>query len=1088
MEKIAEEIQNENIGFVLSQNDNAQVTPGIENENYQSVPINTKSDLNKTAYNGANTKTKPFRPQVSNTQINSTKLTGITPTERLTRGKRKKKLIPAGKRNELRKESCSPKDASGTFVAATQKFGAVTGADPYRFTSTQSQNPEEHPRTPVSSRKRSRRLLHKKSGLKKLKIDASAPQTSRHQITSPVLTSQSSDVSVTTIGSLSSIPSSISQSSPRRETTLLLSSGSSRQSVTDEITTRLSGKRLSIEQSLPDTLPLPHSEEENYQQVHVVIEKVERVYREITTTRRVISLDGQVLDCTKEVKRLDPVVVEETTHKKVQYLYLPSPSRSGQSMTSGDLGDISSSLSKSSVSSGSLGSKVSLTSPSLDHAGSLNPLSNHLDMQGYGDKGQSRSQRRESLEEIKKEQPIQKTSNTMEAPKLVPAKHPSLSTHEAPKRTSTSSKSSSHPTTPEVPASKSVTPVVQSDQDSSGVGTPLGSTINKTGSYLHSRTVSIESPRTVSMNSPRTANINSPHTVSVNNPVTASMNSPHTSESLFSSSSDDNRKKLEASKSLSDKDPSKSVDTETASTSKAGYNESKQISEVSPQQDQAVSSSGTPPDTVTMVTSSGDTGCRVLAKWKDGFFYPGCLKSTPDRYTKCSVKFDDGDRMNVRSCDILLIERLAPGQSVMVLTPAGDFEYGLVLQQHSDGYVVETDDSKAGRYSFSQVILSTDQAACIVSDMGSVVLIQGSTNPGAPRDVGQVSLENIVDTPRRSAKKKPPEEVKKEDTEVKGQGQTTRGLKRKLDSLQPQATSTPTPKGKGPLSLSKQQKVSVTPSPSTSPIRGIQDSPRVAATSPRKTRVGLFPTGLGPLPGARLFEGIHFLLTHVEKTPQQVAEEKEALKPALDTSTDESSADEEPCTPFNKDHLKTQIEAGGGVVVEDLTEELMSSGRRVVLLSSTYQRTLKYLQCLAGGVPCISHMWVVDSCTAQELLNETIYLLPAGISLEKHRLMEWNKRNDVFIGIKAVVHSKNTRFVDSWSAILKLGKCQVYPQQQLTDVHVMVTDSTCSPALERQARKKEVPLVSTEWVIQSLINGKVAGYDVHPKYRHDFSV
>ena len=62
------------------------------------------------------------------------------------------------------------------------------------------------------------------------------------------------------------------------------------------------------------------------------------------------------------------------------------------------------------------------------------------------------------------------------------------------------------PTTPE-DSSKSpftgVTPfipptaIVPSDTDGSDVGTPLGSTINKTGSCLHSRSVSLESPRPV---------------------------------------------------------------------------------------------------------------------------------------------------------------------------------------------------------------------------------------------------------------------------------------------------------------------------------------------------------------------------------------------------------------------------------------------------------------------------------------------------------------------------------------------------------------------------------------------------------------
>ena len=53
-------------------------------------------------------------------------------------------------------------------------------------------------------------------------------------------------------------------------------------------------------QSLSDTLPLPHADE-NYQRMTVVKEKVERVFREITTTRKVIAADGTVVECTQDV-------------------------------------------------------------------------------------------------------------------------------------------------------------------------------------------------------------------------------------------------------------------------------------------------------------------------------------------------------------------------------------------------------------------------------------------------------------------------------------------------------------------------------------------------------------------------------------------------------------------------------------------------------------------------------------------------------------------------------------------------------------------------------------------------------------------
>ena len=64
---------------------------------------------------------------------------------------------------------------------------------------------------------------------------------------------------------------------------------------------------------------------------------------------------------------------------------------------------------------------------------------------------------------------------------------------------------------------------------------------------------------------------------------------------------------------------------------------------------------------------------------------------------RCQIRFDDGDSMSVKIQDILLIERLPAGQSVMVLTDQGDFECGLILKQHTDSYKVETDAGISSR-------------------------------------------------------------------------------------------------------------------------------------------------------------------------------------------------------------------------------------------------------------------------------------------------------------------------------------------------------------------------------------------------------
>ena len=66
--------------------------------------------------------------------------------------------------------------------------------------------------------------------------------------------------------------------------------------------------------------------------------------------------------------------------------------------------------------------------------------------------------------------------------------------------------------------------------------------------------------------------------------------------------------------------------------------------------------------------------------------------------------------------------------------------------------------------------------------------------------------------------------------------------------------------------------------------------------------------------------------------------------------------------PFDKAYLQRQIESGGGTVLNAFDRNVIASYERCVLVSSTYQRTLKYLHCLAASIPCVSNSWVKDCC------------------------------------------------------------------------------------------------------------------------------
>ena len=55
------------------------------------------------------------------------------------------------------------------------------------------------------------------------------------------------------------------------------------------------------------------------------------------------------------------------------------------------------------------------------------------------------------------------------------------------------------------------------------------------------------------------------------------------------------------------------------------------------------------------------------------------------------MRFDDGDSMSVKTAEVMLVEKLPAGQSVLVQTQAGDYESGMIIHQSEDKYLVETD-------------------------------------------------------------------------------------------------------------------------------------------------------------------------------------------------------------------------------------------------------------------------------------------------------------------------------------------------------------------------------------------------------------
>ncbi|XP_067666532.1 TP53-binding protein 1-like isoform X2 [Haliotis asinina] len=862
----------------------------------------------------------------------------------------------------------------------------------------------------------------------------------------------------------------------------------------------------------------------------VIITRKKKTVEIETIIRIVTNREGKVVGRVKKEEECGEPSFTTTFHsEETNVLPLVSPSRTPGSLTPGDLADVSSGFSRSN-STGSKGSSLEKGMTSLD----LAPL----------------SRREDSLQRL-----LTSSSTRLSLPHSTFSSitSPSISRNEdAPKLT--------------VARESNRTPVSDVVDEGRAVKTPDASVIEKTDSHIGAVVSSAGSLRTSDslFTSPdvhredageafhqgqqRTEVSSHPSPPLKKRPADSSQDSsteitsaqrPRTQESGGFSihGSVGQRKQVESPLHLlqttdSDIPPSQNQRVRRSARgekSKTTGNSSSGDSHISPQ---------IPFQTTTDVeqeqampvehASSAQIGSTVMAKWKDDYFYPGKILKI-DTTGRFYIRFDDGDQMYVKAKDILLVKVIPIGQSVMVMSPDGYFEYGMVVEYVQQGdtvkYKVSRDGGDTQQCSWSQIILSEGQASCLMSDEEMrVPAVPGTTTD--PK-LGDVSLDNLIVGERRRRKRGAQEEAQGETpvqtTESKGspapdvaksalRGRSasrsaqkekkvpppdptshskekdppSRGKKRKLQEG-PMATSTPTPKAKKPPDSAG----SVTPT--TSGMGGAVDSPSESRGRARRVRVGLFDKSKrgGRACSPYLFQGMVFLLTHVDKSAEQKLQEKKLLQDSsLETSTEESGTDEEPSIAFDKENLRTNIEAAGGIVLEKYNHAQIEAASQAYLVASTFQRTVKYFQCLAAGIPCVSHQWIIHSCTEGRLLDHKAYILPAGISLERRKLMEWNPGGSCLGGLQVMVASTNVKFQDTWRSILTISRCHLVnrlPIKNKTDsVNIIVTDADCPSSVLHQAKQLKIPLVSTEWVIQCLINGHLLGYTTHPQYRHDY--
>ncbi|XP_063170596.1 TP53-binding protein 1 isoform X2 [Candoia aspera] len=475
------------------------------------------------------------------------------------------------------------------------------------------------------------------------------------------------------------------------------------------------------------------------------------------------------------------------------------------------------------------------------------------------------------------------------------------------------------------------------------------------------------------------------------------------------------------------------------------------------------------------LSSSGNclVGLRVVAKWSSNdYFYSGTIMQDGGG-AKYRLLFDDGYECDVLARDVLLCDPLPLETEVTALSEDEYFSAGVVKGHRKESgelfYCIEKDGQRKW-YRRTAVILSLEQGNRLREQFG--LGPHQSTTPLTR--AADISLDNLVEGKRKRRGIGSPGTSSGSTAPVRKSPETPSG-KRKLAAVSEEEQS-PAKRGRR-LALPKLGAANAREGASPS-VSGRNSGDRVAPD-----------IRWGPLPQNKtLFLGYAFLLSMANAT------DKLSYQRTAGSSEEEEEFLE--AIPYNKPYIELQLQAGGGFILEDFNESQCSAAYQCLLIADQQCRTRQYFLCLARGIPCVSHMWVHDSCHANQTQNYKNYLLPAGYSLEEQRLLEWHPRKNPFQKLRVLlVSDESQNFLELWSEILMMGGAASVKQQESStwkkDVSlgmfdVVVTDTSCPAAIAQCAEALHLPVVTQEWVIQSLIAGERVGFK-YPKYQHDYA-
>ncbi|XP_024215667.1 TP53-binding protein 1 isoform X4 [Halyomorpha halys] len=245
---------------------------------------------------------------------------------------------------------------------------------------------------------------------------------------------------------------------------------------------------------------------------------------------------------------------------------------------------------------------------------------------------------------------------------------------------------------------------------------------------------------------------------------------------------------------------------------------------------------------------------------------------------------------------------------------------------------------------------------------------------------------------------------------------------------------------------------------------------------------------LGPLPEIDCFSSYNFVLTHSIKKEKPMISHEESY------SEEETDFEDyyETKIPFDYLWLKEQILKGGGKVYKSLLDIFKEDYSNTVVIADNIFETPNYLLAVSLGIPIYRHDLIINCCIQKKPLREMMghaMKLPNGRSLESGRWVETSTRCSLKGYCCLLSLNVNISTLKFWKklllnagAIVMNGDGIKIISEQQNRISFIIGDAALPEEILALANCYEIPMVSTLWVSQSIIQGKPRSYDVHPQY------